>query len=109
MRTKVFKSGNSLAIRIPKDLSIADTGQDVEIERVGNTLTVRPIARKSLAGIGAIFAMFSPDFMARGREVHVERERDWNPRIVGSDVAERPSRPLATMQRKKPRSKAASR
>ena len=109
MRTKVFKSGNSLAIRIPKDLSIADTGQDVEIERVGNTLTIRPVARKSLAGVGAIFAMFSPDFMASGREVHEERERDWNPQIVGTDVAERPSRSRATVQRTKSRSKTITR
>lgn len=79
MRTKVFKSGNSLAIRLPKELAIADVAQEVEIERVGNTLVVRPVEQPSLAGIGEIFAMFSADFMAAGRDFHDERERDWSP------------------------------
>lgn len=78
MRTKVFKSGNSLAIRLPKELAIADVAQEVEIERVGNTLVVRPVEQPSLAGIGEIFAMFSTDFMATGRDFYEERERDWN-------------------------------
>ena len=29
-------------------------------------------------GIGEVFAMFSPDFMAAGREFHAEQERDWS-------------------------------
>lgn len=78
MLTRVFKSGNSLAVRIPKELAIAEAAQDVEIERVGNTLVVRPVAQQTLAGIGDIFAMFSADFMAGGREFHEERERDWS-------------------------------
>lgn len=78
MWTKVFKSGNSLAVRIPKELAIVDASQDVEIERVGNTLVVRPVDRKSLAGLGAVLAAFPSDFMAEGREIHEQQERDWN-------------------------------
>lgn len=78
MLTKVFKSGNSLAVRIPKELSIVEAAQEVEIERIGNTLVVRPVVRETLAGIGEIFASFSPDFMAEGREFHEEHERDWS-------------------------------
>jgi antitoxin VapB len=78
MLTRVFKSGNSLAVRIPKELAIAEASQEVEIERVGNTLVVRPVARETLAGVGDIFAMFSPNFMTEGREFHEERERDWS-------------------------------
>lgn len=78
MLTRVFKSGNSLAVRIPKELAIAEASQEVEIERVGNTLVVRPVSQRTLAGIGEIFAMFSPDFMAEGREFHEEQERDWS-------------------------------
>lgn len=81
MLTRIFKSGNSLAVRIPKELTIGDAADEVDIERVGDSLVVRPVNRKSLAGIGAVFAMFSPDFMAGGRESHPERDRDWN--IVG--------------------------
>jgi antitoxin VapB len=78
MLTKVFKSGNSLAVRIPKELAIVEAAQEVEIEQVGNTLVVRPVAQQTLAGIGEIFAMFSPDFMAEGREFHAEQDRDWS-------------------------------
>jgi antitoxin VapB len=78
MLTRVFRSGNSLAVRIPKELTIADAAQEVEIERVGDTLVVRPVSRRTLAGVGRIFALFSPDFMAGGREFHPEGERDWS-------------------------------
>jgi antitoxin VapB len=76
--TRVFKSGNSLAVRIPKELAIVDASQDVEIERVGDTLVVRPVAQPTLAGIGEIFAMFSPNFMAEGRAFHEQHDRDWS-------------------------------
>jgi antitoxin VapB len=84
MLTRIFKSGNSLAVRIPKELAIVDSAQDVEIERVGNTLVVRPVAQQTLGGIGEVFALFSSDFMAGGREFNEEYERDWG----GSCIAE---------------------
>lgn len=86
MLTRVFKSGNSLAVRIPKELAIVDAAQEVEIERVGNTLVLRPLGQKTLAGVGDIFAMFSPDFMANGREFEPEHERDW--RVLPNSVNE---------------------
>jgi antitoxin VapB len=85
MLTRIFKSGNSLAVRIPKELHFVDAAQDVEVERVGNTLVLRPVVRETLADIGSIFAMFSHSFMAQGREFHPERERDWNERDWSAD------------------------
>jgi antitoxin VapB len=35
------------------------------------------VYRKKLTGIPDVFAMFSPDFMADGRELHEQEERDW--------------------------------
>lgn len=78
MLSRVFKSGNSLAVRIPKELGFVDAAQDVELERVGNTLVLRLVVQETLADIGDILAMFSPNFMADGREFHEEHERDWN-------------------------------
>ena len=78
MLTKVFKSGNSLAVRIPKELGFVEAAQDVEVERVGNTLVLRRVPQKTLAGIGDVFSMFSADFMADGREFYKEHERDWS-------------------------------
>ncbi len=78
MFTRVFKSGNSLAVRIPKELGFVDAAQDVEIERVGNTLVLRRLEHRTLSGVGQILSLFSPDFMAQGREFHEEHERDWS-------------------------------
>ncbi len=77
MLTKVFKSGNSLAVRIPKELGFVNAAQDVEVERVGNTLVLRLVDNETLTDIGKIFSMFSPSFMAQGREFHAEHERNW--------------------------------
>lgn len=77
MLTRVFKSGNSLAVRIPKELAFPPEVQDVEIERVGNTLVLRPSARETLEDLPEVLAMFSADFMAGGRELHEQQERDW--------------------------------
>ncbi|MBS0472324.1 MAG: hypothetical protein JSR60_14725 [Proteobacteria bacterium] len=41
MRTKVFKSGNSHAVRIPAEMAYPD-GTVVEITRAGNTITIMP-------------------------------------------------------------------
>lgn len=78
MRTRIFKSGNSLAVRIPKELAIAGVSEEVEIERVGNTLVLRPAQRPSLADLPEIFAAFPKSFMAEGREFHEQREREWD-------------------------------
>ena len=77
MLTRVFQSGNSIAVRIPKELAIVEAAQDVEIERVGNTLVIRPVQRRSLKGIARVFSGFSADFMADGRGFHEEKERTW--------------------------------
>ena len=81
MQTKAFKSGNSLAVRIPKDLAIFEPSQDVIIERKGDTLVLRAVERKSLADVMDIFAQFSPDFMADGcgpEGWQDQKERDWS-------------------------------
>jgi len=75
--TKVFKSGNSLAIRIPKELAFIAVAQDVEIEKIGNALVIRPVDRPTLVDMGDILDLFSPEFMVEGREFHEEHERDW--------------------------------
>lgn len=78
MLTRVFKSGNSLAVRIPKELAIVEASQDVEIEKVGDTLVLRPVVKRKLTGLAEAFALFTPDFMAEGRGFHEQKERDWS-------------------------------
>lgn len=57
------------------DLAFDRTDIELEIERVGSELRIRP-ASKSLAGVLHKFAKFSPDFMAadRGEQEQSERE-----------------------------------
>ena len=73
--TRAFKNGNSQAVRIPSDLAFERTDIELEIERIGDELRIRP-ARRSLAGVLAKFARFSPDFMAEGRGDQEQAERD---------------------------------
>lgn len=47
--TRAFKNGNSQAVRIPAELAFDRTDVELEIERVGDELRIRPI-RQSLAG-----------------------------------------------------------
>jgi len=91
MLSRAFKSGNSLAIRIPKELAIVSPNQDVEIEQVGDTLVMRPVVRRKLTGLAETFAMFSPDFMAEGREFHEQKERQWDDVAQGSSVHQDPA------------------
>lgn len=75
MQTRVFQSGNSLAVRIPKELAIVSASQAVEIERVGDSMVIRPIKRKTLAGLGSVCGSFSAEFMADGCDFHDEPDR----------------------------------
>jgi antitoxin VapB len=64
LTTKVFKSGNSQAIRIPKEYHI--DGEELYINKIGNTLVIFPkddpweLFKKSLAD-------FSDDYFTDGR------------------------------------------
>ncbi|PPD03868.1 MAG: AbrB family transcriptional regulator [Methylobacter sp.] len=73
--TRVFKNGNSQAIRIPADLAYERTDIELEIERHGDEIRIRPV-RRQLAGVLSKFAQFSTDFMAEGRGDQLQDERD---------------------------------
>lgn len=40
-QTRTFKSGNSVAVRLPKDLGM-EAGVEVRLERVGNSIRITP-------------------------------------------------------------------
>lgn len=62
---KIFMSGNSQAVRIPKEFQLK--GDEVEIQKRGDTLILRP-KRKTWATLTASLKKFTDDFMAKGRE-----------------------------------------
>jgi antitoxin VapB len=73
--TKVFKNGNSQAVRIPAELAYERADLDVEIERIGDEIRIRPV-RRTLDTALAKFAGFSEGFMAEGRGETEESDRD---------------------------------
>jgi antitoxin VapB len=74
--TRAFNDGNSQAIYIPEELAYARLDIELEIERIGDELRIRP-AKRSLAGVLEKFARFGPDFMADGRD-----ESEQAPRVL---------------------------
>lgn len=61
---KVFKSGNSQAVRIPKEFHLE--GEEVEICRQGDALMLRP-RKRSWSALFESLDKFTEDFMAEGR------------------------------------------
>ena len=57
---KVFKSGNSQAVRIPKEFHL--DGEEVEIRRQGGSLILRP-RKESWAALIDSLKKFTDDFM----------------------------------------------
>ena len=77
MLTRIFQSGNSQAVRIPKELAFAAGLQDVEVVRKGDGLLIRAVSRESLAGAMKAFAAFPPGFMSEGRANNEQAPRAW--------------------------------
>lgn len=73
--TRVFKNGNSQAVRIPADLAYDRSDIELEIERVGEEIRIRP-ARRPLAGVLKKFAKFGSGFMSEGRGEQEQTERE---------------------------------
>ncbi|MDF1795400.1 MAG: type II toxin-antitoxin system VapB family antitoxin [Coxiellaceae bacterium] len=70
--TKVFKSGNSMAVRLPKDCQL--TGDTVEIIKKGNTLILREIP-PNLAKAFEIMEHMPADYFTTGRQQSAPQER----------------------------------
>lgn len=73
--TKVFKNGNSQAVRIPSELAYSTWDIDLVIERVGDELRIRPAQRRMGDVLGKL-AKFSSNFMVEGRGTNIEAERE---------------------------------
>ncbi len=73
--TKIFKNGNSQAVRIPAELAYSTWDIDLVIERDGDELRIRPVPRRMGDVLGKL-ARFSPNFMVEGRGSNIEGERE---------------------------------
>lgn len=70
---KVFTSGRSQAVRIPKEYRF--DSEEVFINRVGDAIILTPVSKaKSVFREG--LAGFSADFLAEGRPAQVPTQRE---------------------------------
>lgn len=72
MQTKVFQSGNSIAVRIPKSIGL-ELGQVFEIKRVNQILVLTPAAQKW----GDLFSAVESFKGELKREQPNPQEREW--------------------------------
>ena len=73
--TRLFKNGNSQAVRIPAELAFPISDMELVIERVGEELRIRP-AQRRMGNVMKVLSSFSPNFMSedRGNQEQAERE-----------------------------------
>ncbi|MBT2326910.1 AbrB/MazE/SpoVT family DNA-binding domain-containing protein [Variovorax paradoxus] len=70
---RVFQSGNSQAVRLPKEFRL--TSEQVEIFRQGNDIVLRERPASATAIFDALVGL-PADFMADGRSDSVPQERE---------------------------------
>lgn len=74
-RAKVFRSGNSQAVRLPREMRLE--GSEVQIVRRGETLILRPISPEvTLAAAFDALADIQGDFLPEGRQQGEQQERE---------------------------------
>ena len=71
--TRIFKSGNSQAVRLPKEFRFQV--DEVEIFRRGGEVVLRP-RKKSLGAAFAALTAMPKDFMTEGRRDLPPQERE---------------------------------
>ena len=71
--TKVFTSGNSQAVRIPKEFHI--DSHELFIKKIGTTIILYP-QKQPWENLKKSFSEFTDDFMADGRVQPKQQERE---------------------------------
>jgi antitoxin VapB len=72
--TKLFKSGNSQAVRLPVDFQL--NGTEVEIFRRGHDIVLREVPH-DLSRAFQLLTNLPDDFFAEGRKDSLPQERDF--------------------------------
>lgn len=84
-RAKIFKSGNSVAVRFPKALGFAEGEEVAIIPHADGGFTIWKTDDPA-AFLDGLFGSMSDGYMADGRGMTEQDERDWTG-IAGSDAA----------------------
>ncbi len=76
-RTRTFKSGNSVALRLPKQLGFVE-GEEVRIVGHADGGFSFWRTQDDLKVLMGLYGSMSPGFMANGRGDIEQEERDWS-------------------------------
>lgn len=74
-RTRIFKSGNSQAVRIPAELAYADSNLDVTITRMGDVITIYPVRDSLKDAVAALRRLPTPSEVEVREPVEVPERR----------------------------------
>ncbi len=85
-RSRVFKSGNSLALRLPKALGIVDGEEMVMVPHANGKFSFWR-ERDGLDVLMSLYGGMSPGFMSGGRGDIEQDERDWDRLSSASEAA----------------------
>ena len=75
-RTRVFKSGNSQAVRIPAELAYADAGTELTISRHGDVITLFPVRSGLKDAVSRLRAMPRPAEVERREPIEMPDRED---------------------------------
>ena len=98
MQVRVSKWGNSLAVRLPKELAeklALKEGQTVDVSIEGKALTVRPFAKRRSPTLA--------EMVAEAKRLGPEHEPgivDWGPDVGAEIIDDECSRPSEPLRRK---------
>ncbi|HXL98546.1 MAG TPA: hypothetical protein VN932_01345 [Rhizomicrobium sp.] len=75
-RTRVFKSGNSQAVRIPAEIAYADMDVDLEITRNGDLITILPARGGIREAVEMLRRMPKPPAVERIERIEMPDRQD---------------------------------
>ncbi len=69
--TRVFKSGNSQAVRIPAEYAYADTDVELTITRLGDVITIFPARQNIKDAVAALRALPTPSSVEKRETIEM--------------------------------------
>jgi antitoxin VapB len=76
-KTRIFKSGNSQAVRIPAEMAYDNMDVDYEIHRMGDLITIQPVRQAMEATIARLRELARPEIIETREPIEFP-ERDWS-------------------------------
>lgn len=69
--TRIFKSGNSQAVRIPAEFAYANTDIELTITRLGDVITIFPAQQNLKDAVAALRAMPKPSAVEQREPIEI--------------------------------------